>query len=137
VLVRFIIVSLTLILCAALWIHYQTEQSPSVDVVGGPIFDAGSVNPNATVTHTFQIVNRHVYPLGVAIAEAGCTCTTASVASSVIPPFGSTKVTLHIDPEGEKEIAGSSMLVIWHEKQSLQLWLIVNGEAASQSHLKQ
>ncbi len=63
-------------------------------LLSGDFFDFGLVHPNAVVQHDFLVVNRGGAPLVIQRAYTTCSCTTADISASVIPPGKASRVTL-------------------------------------------
>ena len=108
----------------------QRNVLPNVHIVGGTVYDGGTLADGATLTHTFRVENLHSFALGLEAPTAGCTCTTATVSASSIPPHGAADVTLRVEPEDGK-FNGSASIVTTHGGKSAETWLIVTGKSLS------
>lgn len=107
----------------------ERRASPTIDVNGGIVFDAGTVRGTQPVTHTFKIDNPNPFTIGLSTPQAGCTCTTASVSMWSIPPHGSASVTLKVDPE-DGNLSGSASIVTTHNGRHVETELFVTGQVA-------
>ena len=106
----------------------QSRALPDVHIVGGEIYDGGTVAPSAALVHTSRVENPHSFALGLEAFSAGYTCTTATVSAFNIPPHGAAEVILQVDPENGK-FSGSASIVTTHKGMSVETWLIVTGKS--------
>lgn len=125
------VLTIVLLGCAG-WQFLQSRMEPAVVVTGGEVFDAGKVASGKSVTHVFKVENKNSFSVGLAAPVAGCTCTTATVSSSVIPAHGFADVTLHVEPE-DGAITGSASVTTWHGSKSVETVLFVTGESPARS----
>ncbi len=131
--VRYLITFLTVITAItagyALWQVYQHSVLPDVHIIGSDIYDGGTIAAGATLAHTFRIENPHPFALSLEAPEVGCTCTTATVSTSIIPPHGASEVTLHVEPEDGK-FTGSASIVTTHGNKRAETWLFITGKGS-------
>ena len=119
---------LSVVLACWTWsVFRQRNAAPTVDIVGGVVYDAGIVGRGRPVVHTFVVSNPHPFPIGLSAPTAGCACTTATSSSSVIPPNGRVQVTLTVEPEDGK-LSGSASIVTTHGAERAETWLMVTGD---------
>ena len=114
----------------ALWQIHQRSVLPDVHVVGGEVYDGGTIAASAALTHTFRVENPHPFALDLEAPIAGCTCTTVTVSASRIQPRGAAEVTLRVEPEDGK-FSGSASIVTRHGNRSAETWLFATGKGFS------
>lgn len=106
-----------------------TRLAASVSVVGGSIFNAGTVPPGVAVIHRFTLVNTHPYAVGLTTALPGCACTRATASTNAIPAHGRATVTLWVEAEN-RIIDGSAEFRTTCGGYSQQMVLTVIGHVA-------
>ena len=111
----------------ALWQMQQRSALPDVHVAGGEVYDGGTIAAGAALIHTFRVENSHSFAVSLEAPTAGCTCTTATVSASSIPPGGAATVSLHVEPEDGK-FSGSASIVTTHGGKSAETWLFATGK---------
>ncbi|MEO7719554.1 MAG: DUF1573 domain-containing protein [Capsulimonas sp.] len=108
----------------------RAHEKPEVEVVGGLLYDAGTVPAKRPLTHAFRLNNPHSFPVGLSIVTTGCECTTAKVSSPLIPAHGQADVTLHVKLEDSKEISSGVCFATTHEGQKVETWVLLTGHVA-------
>ena len=109
-------------------ILWQRDALPDVYVAGGEVYDGGIISAGAPLMHTFTMENPHSFALGLEASAVGCACTTVTVSASIIPPHGTAKVTLRVEPEAGK-FSGSASIITTHGRKSAKTWLIATGKS--------
>jgi len=132
-----IVLTIVTILAAACFAKALQDRyaTPTVQVSGGEVFDAGSIDGTQPVTHTFRIVNPNRFVEGISAPQPGCSCTTATASASTIPPHGTVDVTLRVDPENGN-LSGSASIVTSHAHKTLETMLLVTGETLKADTVK-
>jgi len=127
------VISVALLGCST-WMLWQNAVPLRVNVVGGPVFDAGPVSSRRPVIHVFKIENPNQFPVQINAPVTGCTCTTAELSASAIPPHGNVTVTLHVEPE-DGSITGSVLVTVRHGRKTAETELLVDsGSSTSRVH---
>ena len=107
-----------------------------VDVPSGTTFDAKQSVFPTKVLHSFALHNPNLYPVALSIPIVGCACTTASVSTDTIPPFGSATVNVKITPDDPGEISAGVCARVEHNGKQTDTWLFVKGTSVkSEKHV--
>lgn len=110
------------------WQMQERNASPDVHVVGGGVYDSGTIPAGVPLMHIFTVENPHSFALGLGASAVGCACTTVTVSASTIPPHGTAEVTLRVEPEDGK-FSGSASIITTHKRKSTKTWLIATGKS--------
>lgn len=78
--------------------------------------DLGKINEGESKTGEVAVYNNSRFPVVVEKVAASCGCTSAKVADEIIPPGGSSTLSIELSPQGRRGAFGSTVSIAWKEQ---------------------
>lgn len=103
---------------------------PRAEVVGGTIYDFGTMQQGSSKSHTFLFRNIGNAPLELKVGTTSCRCTLGSLADSSLKPGEETEVTLEWKATGVLDKFGQTATIVTNDPQHHEILLSVKGTVA-------
>ncbi|MGN6544415.1 MAG: DUF1573 domain-containing protein [Aureliella sp.] len=103
---------------------------PRAEVVGGTIYDFGTMQQGSSKSHTFVFRNIGTAPLDLKVGATSCRCTIGSLADSSLKPGEQTEVTLEWKATGVLDKFGQTATIVTNDPQHHEILLSVKGTVA-------
>lgn len=123
---RYILLLFLPLFAAALWPLAREWTQPTVTPSPGNVYNFGPVRSGQTLTHTFTLVNPHLFSVRLQVPPAeGCLCTRAAAETPNIAARGTGKVTVSVEADGRGKQSQSVKVVTRRGGEAAQMWLFV------------
>lgn len=103
---------------------------PRAEVVGGTIYDFGTMQQGSSKSHTFVFRNIGQAPLDLKVGATSCRCTIGSLADSSLKPGEQTEVTLEWKATGVLDKFSQTATIVTNDPQHHEILLSVKGTVA-------